>query len=168
MWAVSHVRFFATPWTVACQAPLSMEFSRQEYWSGLPFPAPGIEPTSFASPAWAGRFFTISSTWEDRNPSESESKSLSVMPDSLQPHGLYSPWNSPDQNTGVGSLSLLQGIFPTQGSSPGLLQCRWILYQLSYQGKPSGPPLIHLWSQKAASALNLSLDCGEGHEKGNG
>ena len=40
-----------------------------------------------------------------------------------------SPWNSPGQNTGVGSLSLLQGIFPTQGSNPGLLHCRWILYQ---------------------------------------
>ena len=43
-----------------------------------------------------------------------ESESLSVMSDSLQPHGLYSPWNSPDKNTGVGSLSLLQGIFPTR------------------------------------------------------
>ena len=45
--------------------------------------------------------------------------------------GLCSPWNSPDQNTGVGSPSLLQGIFPTQGSNPGLPHCRWILYQLS-------------------------------------
>ena len=45
---------------------------------------------------------------------------------------LYSPWNSPGQSTGVGSLSLLQGIFPTQGSHPGLLHCRWILYQLSH------------------------------------
>ena len=47
---------------------------------------------------------------------------------------LYSPWNSPGQNTGVGSLSLLQGIFPTQGSNPGLLHCRRILYQLSHKG----------------------------------
>ena len=62
---------------------------------------------------------------------ESESESHSVMSDSLQPHGLYSPWDSPAHNTGVGSLSLLQGIFPTQGSNPGLLHCRWILYQLS-------------------------------------
>ena len=51
----------------------------------------------------------------------------------LQALGLYSPWNSPGQNTGVGNLSLLQGIFPTQGSNPGLPHCRWILYQLSYQ-----------------------------------
>ena len=55
---------FATPQTVACQAPLSMEFSRQEYWSGLPFPPPGdlpdpgIEPKSPVAPALAGGFFT--------------------------------------------------------------------------------------------------------------
>ena len=54
----------------------------------------------------------------------------------LRSHRLYSPWNSLGQNTGVGSLSLLQGIFPTQGSNPGLLHCRWILYQLSHQGSP--------------------------------
>ena len=62
------------------------------------------------------------------------SESHSVLSDSLQPHGLYSPWNSPGQNTGVGSLSLLQGIFPTQESNRGLQYCKWILYQLSYQG----------------------------------
>ena len=50
-------------------------------------------------------------------------------------HGLYSPWNSPGQNTGVGSLSLLQRIFPTQGLNPGLPHCRLILYQLSYPNK---------------------------------
>ena len=63
-------------------------------------------------------------------------ESRSVVSDSLRPHGLYSPWNSLGQNTGVGSLSLLQGIFPTQGSNPGLPQCRQILYQLSHQGSP--------------------------------
>ena len=52
------------------------------------------------------------------------------MSDSLQPHGLYGPWNSPGQNTGV-------GIFPTQGLNPGLRHCRWILYHLSHQGNPS-------------------------------
>ena len=51
---------------------------------------------------------------------ESESESCSVMSDPLQPRGLHTPWNSPGQNTGVGSLSLLQGIFPTQGWNPGL------------------------------------------------
>ena len=59
------------------------------------------------------------------------------MSNSLQPHGLYSPCNSPGQNTGVGSLSCLQGIFPIQGSNPGLPHCRWILYQLSHKGSPS-------------------------------
>ena len=52
------------------------------------------------------------------------------------PHGLYSPWNPPGQNTGVDSLSLLQGIFLTQGSNPGLLHCRRILNHLSHQGSP--------------------------------
>ena len=60
--------------------------------------------------------------------------SCSVVSDSLQLHGLYSPWNSPGQNTGGGSCSRLQGIFPTQGSNPGLLHCRQILYQLRHQG----------------------------------
>ena len=63
--------------------------------------------------------------------------SCSVMSDSLRLCGLYSPWSSPGQDTGVGSLSLLQGIFPTQGSNPGLLRCRRILYQLSHKGSPS-------------------------------
>ena len=88
------------PWTSAYQAPPSMGFSRQEYWSGLPLPSPT--------------------------------------------HGLYSPWNSPGQNTEVGSLSLLQGIFPTLGSNPGFPHCRWILYQLSHKGSPgilSGEPI---------------------------
>ena len=62
--------------------------------------------------------------------------SCSVMSNSLQPHGLYSSWNSPGQNTEVCSLSLLQGIFPTQGSNPGLSHCRQILYQLSHKGSP--------------------------------
>ena len=62
--------------------------------------------------------------------------SRSVVSDSLQPHGLYSPWKSPGQNTGVGSLSFLQRIFPIQGLNPGLPHCRWILYQLSRQGSP--------------------------------
>ena len=68
--------------------------------------------------------------------SESESESHSVMSGSLRPHGLYRPWSSPGQNTEVGSLSLLQGIFPTQGSNPGLLHCGKILYQLSHKGSP--------------------------------
>ena len=64
---------------------------------------------------------------------KSESESHSVMFNSLQPHRLYSLWNSPGWDTGVGSLSLLQGIFPTQGSNSGLPQCRWIFYQLRHK-----------------------------------
>ena len=64
------------------------------------------------------------------------SECCSVVSDYLRHHGLYSPWNSPGQNTGEGSLSLLQGLFPTQRLNPGLLHCWWILYQLSHQGSP--------------------------------
>ena len=55
---LGRVQLFAVPWTVGCQAPLSMEFSRQKYCSGLPFPTPGIEPMSRVSPALAGGFYT--------------------------------------------------------------------------------------------------------------
>ena len=61
---LSHLQLFVTPWTMACQTPLCMEFSKQEYWSGLPFLTPedllnqGFKPTSPASPVLAGRFFT--------------------------------------------------------------------------------------------------------------
>ena len=65
-----------------------------------------------------------------------KSESRSVLSDSLWSQGIYSPWNPPGRNTGVGSLSLLQGIFPTQGLNPGLSHSRRILYQLSQKGKP--------------------------------
>ena len=80
-----------------------------------PSTPPNINPTQ-ASPEWA-----------------SMSESHSDMCDSLQHSGLYTQWNSPRQNTGVGSCSLLQGIFPTQGSNPGLPH---ILYQQSHQPGP--------------------------------
>ena len=60
-----------------------------------------------------------------------------LCPALCNPMGLYSPWNSPGQNTGVRSLSFLQGSFPTQGLNPGLPHCRWILYQLSHKGSPT-------------------------------
>ena len=67
--------------------------------------------------------------------SEMKWRSLSHV-HSLWPHGLHSPRNSPGRNTRVGILSLLQEILPTQELNPGLPHCRWILYQLSYQGSP--------------------------------
>ena len=85
-----------------------MEFSRPECWSGLPFPSPGdlLKPGV-------------------------EPKSPTSQVDSL----LAEPQGKP-KNTEVGSLSLFQQIFPTQELNPGLLHCRWILHQLSYQGSP--------------------------------
>ena len=106
-WLLSRVRL-CDPWTVAHQASLSMGFSRPEYWSGLPCLPPGDLP----------------------NPGI-ETRSPALRVDSL----LSVPPGKP-KNTGVGSLSLLQGLFPTQESNPGLPHCRQILYQLSYQYLP--------------------------------
>ena len=78
-----------------------------------------------------GKFFFLTYCWDLSSLKWSESRS--VISYSLWPHGLYSPWNAPGQNTGKGSHSLLQWIFPTQGSNPGLPHCSRILYQLSYQ-----------------------------------
>ena len=89
----------------------------------------------------------------------SESESHSVVSNSW----LYSPWNSPGQNTGMDSLSLLQRIFPTQKSNQGLLHCRWILYQLSYQGRSLVFPILLFssislhWSLRKASLSPLAI-----------
>ena len=134
---LSHVWLFATSWTPACQAPLSMKFSRQEYWSRLPLPIPGdrpdpgIKPVSLASPAVAGRFFSISATWEDQGSLDGyvcmHAKSLQLcltLCDIMDcSHAPPPPPQAPfpGKNTGVGYHFLLQGIFPTQGSNPYLL-----------------------------------------------
>ena len=127
-----------TPWTRAHQASLSMGFSKNtgvdcHFLLQRIFPNLEIGFLSLVSPTLAERFFNVVTTWE--LPCV-KFESHSVVSVSLRPHGLYSPRNSPGQNTGVGSLSLLQGIFPTQGSSPGLPHCRWILYQLSHKESP--------------------------------
>jgi len=85
-----------------------MEFSRPEYWSGQPFPSP----------------------WDLPNPGIKPG-SPALQADSLPAEPQRKP-----KNTGVGSLSLLQGIFPTQGLNPSLSHCRRILYQLSHKGSP--------------------------------
>ena len=88
-----------------------------------------------------------------------------------------SPWNSPGQSTGEGSLSLLQGIFPTQESNWGLLHYRWILYQLSYQGSPwlhtagilkrrSGGPFHITWDNRICTDLGLLLLLSQGSQWG--
>ena len=96
------------------------------------------------------------------------SVSLPVMPDSLLPHGLqptrlFCPWDFPGKRTGVGCHFLLQMIFPTQGSNPGFLHCRQILYQLSYKESPveSGTWSEVKWSEVAQSCPTLCdpMDC---------
>ena len=86
------------------------------------------DPETSASPLFASLSFSVCTERK-----ESESASHSVVSRSLRPRGLYSPWDSPTQNTGVGSLCLLQGIFPTQGSnhkgSPRILE--WVAYPFS-------------------------------------
>ena len=83
---------------------------------------------------------------EDLVSSYSESESHSVVSDSLRPHGLYSPWHSPGQNTGVGSHSLLQGIFPAQGFNPGLLHCRPKNYTVNLVQWEINPVVV-FWSR---------------------
>ena len=104
----SCAQLFVTLWTTAHQAPWSMEFSKQEYWSGLPWPPPGdlpypgFQPASLMSPALAGRFFTTSATWEAQGPQSTAdvtilSLNLNLPTQSLQlwgpqlvaPHGMY-------------------------------------------------------------------------------
>ena len=136
-WVLSHVWLFMTPWTVAHQTPLSMGFPRQEYWSRMPLPLPGnlpdpgISSASLLSLELVGRF-------HERHLGRLHWTEVSCVKVKVtqsyltlcDPHGLYSPRNSPGHNAGVGSLSLLQGIFPTQGLSPGPPLCRQILQQL--------------------------------------
>ena len=100
----------------------------------------------------------LTSIWKNNSYTmghESESESRSVVSDSLRLHELYSPWNPPGQNTGEGSLSLLQGIFSTQGSNPGLSHCRQIFYQLSHQGRPTVGHSFMLNIENALIVFNI-------------
>ena len=109
---------------------LEKSMDRGSWWATSPWDHKGSDTTE-----WLTHFcLSLMQKWSEVKWSESHS----VVSDSLQPHGLYSPWNSSGQNTGVGSLSLFQGIFPTQGLNPGLPHCRRILYQLSHQGSLDG------------------------------
>ena len=88
------------------------------------------------------------------------SESRSVVSDSLWPHRQNRPWVSLGQDTGVGSFSLLQRIFPTQGSNPGPLHCEWILYQLSHKRSPRIPhrqnrPWVSLGQDTGVGSLSL-------------
>ena len=101
----------------------------QSAWTGIT--SSGLLPFSFPQQP----DFSCNEQNPENYNSPTESESHSVRSNSLWPHRLYSPWHSPGQNTGVGSLSLLQ-IFPSQGSNPGFLHCRQILYQLSHKERP--------------------------------
>ena len=147
-YSLSCVQFFETPWTVTHQAPLSIRFLRQAYWSRLLFPSPGdlLKPgTEPGSSALAGRFFTV---WVTR---ETHACILGLFicvlifatPWTVACR-LLCPWDFPSKNTGVGCHPVLQGIFLTQGSSPHLLHflhCRWILYWWA-PGEAQGSPVI--------------------------
>ena len=130
---------------IACQLPLSIGFSRWEYWSGLPFPASGdllhlgikpgfptLQADTFpvwatSKPVWTWKWKSLSHVWLFATP-------------------WTRPWNSPGQNTGVGCLSLLQGIFPTQGSNPGL---------------PHYSRFLTSWAAQLCSSLQMQ-ECGHG------
>ena len=133
---LSCVWLFVTLWMVAHQAPLSMGLCRQEYWSGLPCLPPRDLLTqdrthSLPSPALAGRFFTTSTTWEAPTCPVKVKVAQSCHPVDYTVRGILQA-----RILGVGNLSLLQTIFPTQGSNPGLPHCGQILYQLSHKGCP--------------------------------
>ena len=150
--SLSPIRLFATPWTVAYQVSPSMGFSRQEYWSGLPFPSPGDLPdprTEPGSPALEADALTSEPLFKNEilremciSPPSVVSSVAQSCPTLCDPmdcslvHGILHPWDSSGKNTGVGYHFLLQGIFPTQGSNPGLQLCRRILYLLCHQGSP--------------------------------
>ena len=117
--SLSHVRLFATPWTVTYQGPLSIGFFRKESRSGLPFPSAAIK-------------YKVSEG--------SEVKSFSGV------QLFATPWtvtyqaplsmDFPGNSTGMDGHFLLQQIFPTQESNPGLPHCRQTLYHLSHPGSP--------------------------------
>ena len=128
VWLLNHVWLFVTPWTVARQSPLSMGFPRQECWSWLPFPTPRdfcnqvTEPSSLASPALVGRFFTTSITWEVQKWFQFNSVqfSCSAVSNSLWPHGLQHtrpPCPSPTPRVYPNSCPLSQWCHPTISSS---------------------------------------------------
>ena len=104
----SCVRLVSTPWSVTLQAPLSVGFPRKEYWSGLPFPTLGDLPHS----------------------------GIKRESPTLQAYSLLAEPPGNPNHTGVGSLSLLQGIFPTQKSNWYYLHCKADSQPLDYQGSP--------------------------------
>ena len=97
--------------------------------------------------------------FQEDTTAESENESHSVVSDSFRPHGPYSPWNYLGQNTGVGSHSLFQGIFPTQGWDPCLLHWQAGSLPLSHQGSPILEVIgSRLWQAPSVSVLDPHLN----------
>ena len=143
----SCVWLFVILWTVAHQAPLSMSFSRQEYWSGLPcpppgdLPHPGMEPMSLTSFALAGGFFTTSATWETSLlVRKVKVKSLSHVPLFATPwtvaYQVLLPMGFSRQEYWVGCYFLFQGLFVIKGLNPCLLHWQADSLPLSHQESP--------------------------------
>ena len=102
---------------------------------------------SYVKREWHWNMYNIIYEMKKKS-SGNESENRSVMSNSLWPHSLYNPWNSPGQSTRVGSLSLLQGILQTQGSNPSLPHCRQIFLPAEPQGKPKNTGVGSLKKKK--------------------
>ena len=148
---LSRVRLFATLWTVAHQALLSMGFSRQEYWSGSPCPPPGhlpdpaIRPSSLMSPALAGRFFTTSATWETQKERTTEYWVTQETRGVFQGRGKQdetSPWK-PRQKEGRTPLS--SGLYSWGSTHPK---------RSSYSS-----PGVHSWGSRGSNGGTAERDC---------
>ena len=143
--ALSCVWLFAIPWTRDYQAPQLLGFSRQEYWSGLPFPPPGALPDPGMEPGFPalqadslpseppGLHQGIQCTLKPQKVKWTQSCLTLCDPINYSLSRLPCPWDSPGKNTGVRCHFLLQGIFPTQGLNPGLPHYRQMLYSLIAQ-----------------------------------
>ena len=169
------VRFYATAWTVAHQAPLPMGFSSQEYWSGLPcrpavdLPDLGIEPACLSSPALAGVFFTTSATEKDKDSLiiermphkvEREMSQCSLAPKTTDPASFKKPFSASPQASGL--FEPLPG-FKTNCSNLffGLNEKGWgkklIKVSLCFLHFPTGFSICSLESVTAASLRRATL-----------
>ena len=144
---------------------------------------PGLGRTPEEGNGYLLQYFYLEISWTEDSRGRRESDvterlslsgvSCSVVSDSSRPHGLWPtrllyPWDFPSKNPGVRCQFLFQGIFLTQGSSPGFVNCRWILYRLNHQGSPSKrvfirTPISWTWLTLVVSACrklswNLTRD----------
>ena len=147
-----------------CSHPRAFALASPSFWNHLPSAILRVHDLRFLLRLSSSLWWVYLKFYFPLTPSFSwkcESESPSVVSNSLWPHGLYSPWNSLGQRTGAGSRSLLQGISPTQGSNPGLLHCRWILYQLSHKGSPPRKLGVQGWTKiptsRGSKKRNLSV-----------